>query len=127
VIANVRWGVLWGLRIAIGFSVFVIAEYLLLGATPFTNIGTSLHVVIAIYFSGGVTAGAIVGALRRFTRTRPGAAAVGILAAFVVGTGIIWTKSGSPNHWTRIDWITVIGFSLIYGIMFSSEETWNSQ
>ena len=56
-------GLFWGLRIAIGFSVFVIAEYLLLGATPFQNIGTSLHVVIAIFFSGGVTAGAIVGAL----------------------------------------------------------------
>jgi riboflavin transporter FmnP len=126
-IANVRWGVLRGLWAATAFSVFVIAEYLLLGSAPFTNIGTSLHVVLAIYFCGGITAGAIVGALRPFTRTRPGAIAVGILAAFVVGTGIIWTKSGSPNHWAPVDWASVIICSVIYGTMFSSEETWNGQ
>jgi len=119
--ANIKWGVLWGIRMATGFSVFVIAEYLLVGPAPFTTIGFPLLVVIAIYFCSGISAGAIVGALRPLTRTRPGSIAVGILGALVVGAIIFWTKSGSPHHWTGADrWSLVIG-SILYGVLFSSD------
>jgi hypothetical protein len=122
-IANIKWGVLWGIRMATGFSVFVIAEYLLLGPAPFIRIGSPLHVVIAFYVVSGITAGALIGALKPFTQTRPGSIAVGILGALVVGTIIFWTKSGPPNHWTDADWGPLVFGSILYGVFFSSDRT----
>ena len=120
-VANIRWGVWWGLRLAAFFTAVVVLEYIALGAAPFAHIGMSLLSTIGTYFVVGVTAGAVVGMLRPFTNTFYGSVSVGIAGAFVGAVVIVSMKSGPPNHWGYVEWATVVIGAVVYGAYLGSE------
>jgi hypothetical protein len=99
--------------------------FLVEGSQPFDRLHTTLTVVIATYFSGGITAGAVVGAMRRNTRNRFVAILVGIIAAFCVFLGIAVASDGLPNRWKGASWASLVVCSLLFGI-FGGNMFWNN-
>jgi hypothetical protein len=120
-VANIKWGVWWGLRFAAFFTAIVLLEYIALGSAPFDHIGISPKAAIAAYFASGILAGAVVGALRPFTNTLYGSVGVGIVGAFVVAAAIVSVKSGPPNRWGFVEWATVVIGAVVYGVYLGSE------
>ena len=87
-LANVEWGVAWGVGMATVFSLFVLALAALRGSTAYPQYGDlTTWSLIATYFAVGLPAGAVAGALRPLLRWRAGAALVGYLVAVVVYGG----------------------------------------
>jgi hypothetical protein len=78
---NLRVGVALGLAFACCYAVYVLVLWLLRGAEPFREAGTTLAFVVASYFGAGLGSGAIVGLLLPLGRSRIGAALVGLFAA----------------------------------------------
>jgi hypothetical protein len=120
-VANIRWGVWWGLRFAAFFTAIVLLEYIALGPAPFDRVGFSLQTTIATYFASGIIAGAVVGALRPLTNTFYGSVGVGIVGAFVVAAAIVSVKFGPPDRWGFVEWTTVVIGAVVYGAYLGSE------
>lgn len=103
VLDNVRWGITWGLRLALLFSAWVAVLMLLSGSFVIRasdNRPANGLLVIALYFAGAVVSGTIVGLTRRLARWTIGAILVGFLAALPVMAGAIMMARG------RISWDT---------------------
>lgn len=73
-------GLLLGLAVATGLSVYVVVAYLVTDGDILSGYGVSLLTVIATYYLGGMVGGLIVGLLSPFYRTWYGAMLLGWLA-----------------------------------------------
>jgi len=89
-VANVRWGVTWGLRMAMLFCAWI-GILVVLNWSFTLPVRSNHHVnafaVVALYVGGGIIAGAIVGLLRPLERTMAGAMLTGFVAALPVFAG----------------------------------------
>lgn len=112
---NIYWGVIWGLRIAGVFLVFVGLEYLVAGPAPLTRLGLTFPRLLATYVALGLAAGAIVGLLRPLNRTFQGSVLLGIVGASVVYGGASTVGFGWPGHWPVSQWIGVAVLALAGG------------
>ena len=97
--ANLRWGIGWGLGFATIYSLFVSAMYLLQGPAYVARYGVTLVSIIAAYLFAGLCGGALLGLLRPITRSRVGAALVGIVACGPASLGFLVAMRGGPRHW----------------------------
>jgi hypothetical protein len=90
-VADIRWGIGWGLWIATGFSAIVLVLAGFRGSTDYPELGLSTGSIILIYFGLGLIAGCILGLLRPFTRTKSGGFFVGWLIGSLVygGAGLM--------------------------------------
>jgi hypothetical protein len=85
---RIRSGLVWGAGFAAVYSAYVILVGILNGGEPFEAAGTSLARVVGVYWLGGLLGGTVFGLALPLTRTRGGAAVVGVLAAFPVWCAI---------------------------------------
>lgn len=115
---NVRWGVGWGIGLAVFFSLYALVILVLRGSEPFTRVHVTPLGTIAAYLAGGVMAGAIVGVFRRVARHPVGAMLVGIPASFPVLVALWIATDGLPSHWNHSDRFGVIFCSLVSGPVF---------
>ena len=85
-IRDLKWGLAWGLGLALVFSIYVGALFVLDGiGTDDPSMGAREFLfVIAAYFVGGLFGGLMAGLLRPASRWPLGAMAMGILVAFPV-------------------------------------------
>jgi hypothetical protein len=79
---DIRWGVSWGLWIATGFSIIVIALAGFRGSTDYPKLGLTTPGIVAIYYALAVVGGSVLGLLRPFTRSKFG----GFIVGSVIGT-----------------------------------------
>jgi EamA domain-containing membrane protein RarD len=84
---NVSLGVATGVVYALLYSGIAALYYLFSGEQRQGGEGIGLSMVIAVYFAGGITGGALVGFLWPSTRSRTGAVLVGILGFIPVCLG----------------------------------------
>lgn len=112
-IGNIFWGLKWGLVFATGFSLIALAMTVLTGGEVINNQGVSLAASIALYWSGGVFGGIVLGLLRPLTRTRVGAALVGVIIMVPVELAIGLLLIGPISTWSRPEWV-----GLIFGAIF---------
>lgn len=91
---NLRWGVKWGLGMAIGFSVYVAILFGAISIGSWHNMfaGATLPVVVAAYFAGGIIGGLIAGALRPLGHWPLGRMAMGFLVAIPVYEAIAFAQ-----------------------------------
>jgi hypothetical protein len=115
---RVRQGVLFGMAMAVFYSVFVSGIYLVRGPDYLDSYDAALWQVIGSYFAGGILAGAIVGALQPLVRFRVGAMIVFSLAAFFVFACIVVADKGS-FQFTGEDWFATIVCGVLFGVMGS--------
>jgi hypothetical protein len=101
-LGNVRWGVTWGLRLALLFSAWV--AFLMLANRSLILRVSGVHPVnglqvIGIYVGGGIGGGIVVGLLRPLSRWALGAALLGLLAAlpFAVGLAFLGSNFSRPD------------------------------
>src|SRR6185312_850256 len=119
-VANVRWGVTWGLRMALLFSAWIGILMILNRSVTLPGGETNHHVnafaVVALYVGGGIAAGAIVGLLRPLERTMAGAMLTGFVAAlpFFGGCSLL---VHSLSLWYSTDTIVTVAASLMLGPM----------
>src|SRR3954467_10118628 len=123
--SNVMGGIGLGLLFASFYSLYVILLFVRKGSAPFDSLHTTLLTVILTYFSGGITAGAFVGAMRPHTHKRFVAILGGIVAAFFVFLGVAVASSGMPSRWTDANWFSLGLCSLLLG-SFGGFWFWNN-
>ena len=112
---RVKSGIGIGLIFASFYSLYVIVLYVFQGQEPFARLGTNLMTVIATYFFGGITAGAVVGILQPLNRWRLGGILIGIVAAFFVFFGIAVAADGPPTKWERRTWEPLLALPILFG------------
>lgn len=103
-------GVLWGLTFATLYSIYVVVLFVLEGQAPFARHNTSLIQLVAIYYTGGVLAGAFVGTFLPRIRNTSGAALVGAFAGILVVFPFEYARNGFV-----IDWPVLLTTAFILG------------
>ena len=84
---DARWGISWGLWIATGFSIIVIALAGFRGSTDYPDLGLTTPVIVALYYALAVVGGSVLGLLRPFTRSKLGGFIVGSFIGIIVYGG----------------------------------------
>ena len=114
VIANIRWGITWGLVLAAFFSVIVGGQFVFMGPSVVSSRGMSLGTAITAYFVGCVGGGVIIGLLRPLTRRRAGALVVGVAASVPLSIASLAALQGSPQHWEEgaLPFFVIVGMLL---------------
>jgi hypothetical protein len=125
-LGNIRWGVGLGLVFATLYSLYVAILFLIVGTAPFDKHHTTVLTVIAAYFAGGITGGAVVGAMRPYTDSRFTAILVGIVVAFFVVFGVLVASHGLPWRWDQAAWASLVITSMLLG-SFGGNWFWKHQ
>jgi hypothetical protein len=113
---RVREGVTLGLKIAVLFSVLALVAFMIGGNAALQVKGNPpIQRLLMVYAVGGVSGGAIAGALSRFASTDARAAIVGIIAVLPIDLALRFAGVGLAP-WTRIDTMTQVIEALIYGV-----------
>lgn len=81
---HVVGGIIWGATIALMLSLWVTAVYLVGGAAPFRENGTTYRQAVLMYFVAGVVVGALFGLVRPMIRGGWSAAVFGFVAGCAV-------------------------------------------
>jgi hypothetical protein len=110
---DVRWGLKWGLYIACGSTILALIGT----ATGEAVEGRLVVQLVGLYFLSGLTAGAIIGALRSRLDSRLGAAMTGVLAALPVVAGLCVLAWGPPWHWSGGLMLAWLIFSVYTGLL----------
>jgi hypothetical protein len=117
--SRAKMGIKVGLLFSCLYSVYVIGLYLIRGPAVFMAYGTTIGVVIASYFAGGIIAGAIVGALLPLTRFRIGAMLVYSIAAFFVFLSITIAMKESIEKLRGVDFGICVVAAIFMGVFGS--------
>lgn len=99
IIVDALWGSRWGFLGAVFYSLLACALFALHGGDRHREEGLTLPVIIAGYLVGGTVAGCIVGFLRPLTKSRIGAAVVGVIALFPMCWGFGILAHGPLSSW----------------------------
>jgi hypothetical protein len=113
-VKNLKWGLGWGLTMAVGFT--VIGAVAAIGASldPTPRNDPSLASFVAFYFLAGTVGGLLFGLLRPITRYKVGAMLVGTAVA-AVSVALLARMFVVTDGWTLIDTISVALYSLVTG------------
>ena len=103
---NLRWGIVWGLRIAGTFAAVATALVILSPSPPFRPGEPSYWQFLFLYLSVGFVGGATVGLLRPFVKTAVGSISVGILVAWT-SLACVFLEFVARDGWSTIDTILV--------------------
>lgn len=112
---DVRWGLKWGTGFSVFMTLYAVGLYLVLGSEPFDRVGLRPQVVLAVYVVGSLTAGLVVGLLRRHTSTRDGSMLVGTVAALPVSFAMSLAFFGKPSAWSTGDWMQCVFMAVLFG------------
>jgi len=115
--ANIRWGIQWGMIIASIYSLIALVLNGFSSGQAFSRKGITVGQTIALYFISGLIAGVIIGSLRPIMKTKLGASAVGVIAAFPLSVGISVMRSGSPSGWNDETWVPTVITAVVFGII----------
>ena len=114
-LTDVKWGVKWGAIFGVAMTLYAVGVYFFAGPEPFDRVGLRPAIVIMLYFAGSVTAGLLVGLLKRHTTSREGAMLVGILAALPASFGMGLAFFGAPRAWSPGDWFQCVFLAMLFG------------
>ena len=112
IINNLKWGVRWGLVVAVAFT--GIAVVVAVAAGPDPRGGPSLPSLVGFYFLGGTVGGLLVGLLRPITAHKAGAIFVGTLVTAAL-LSLLDYLFVIKDHWQTVDTELVTILSLIAG------------
>jgi hypothetical protein len=109
----VIWGLKWGLYLAIGCVLVVLAQLLVLGSEPLPEYVPPLPTLIAVYAFAAAVGGTILGLLRPAFGTLAGRLAGGVLVATAVYAAIGWSQRGTVR-WTALPPGIIVGLLVGY-------------
>jgi hypothetical protein len=110
---NLKWGLRYGLIVAIAFTVIAVTITLATGEDSSSK-GLSLPTLIGFYFLGGVCGGLLVGVLRPITKHKAGAILVGTLVTATLLSLMVYLYI-AKGRWTSLDTELVAILSVITG------------
>lgn len=99
---NMRLGMLLGLWIATGLSLWALLVRLVVGTAPFEATTFSLTQTVVIYFAGFTTGGLLVGLLSPLRRWAVGSMLLGIvftLPVYALFTAAYAKDAADPSSW----------------------------
>jgi hypothetical protein len=113
---RVRQGIIIGLIMATGASLYVCVLFLLRGSEPFTNRETSLLTVVLTYYATGTIGGALVGKLSWLARFWFGKAVLASIASAIAFMCLTLAKHGPVWRWPASAWADIAVLAGIFGI-----------
>jgi hypothetical protein len=112
---NVGAGVLFGVVMAVIYSVLAMLIFLFTGGRAFEAQGTTLDKVLLAYFAGGIFGGALGGLCWPLATWRWGSTLLGVIAGLPVGIGILMSLEGFVTGWSFDEWFAAIFTGVILG------------
>jgi hypothetical protein len=91
---NIGRGIVGGLALACLYTLYVALLYMLRGATPFQELGTTFRAVVMAYMGAGISIGVIVGIFLPLARKWWGAMLVGFVAGMALYLAIDLAEGG---------------------------------
>jgi hypothetical protein len=114
---NVRWGLRWGLYVAIVCTALAAIGFL---ASPPGEHEATFSRFVGIYFVGGIAAGAIVGCFRDRLHSAPWSMVAGVLAATPVMLALYVVAWDTwPWEWRSGHWAWIVLSSVFSGVLVS--------
>jgi hypothetical protein len=113
-VKNLKWGLRWGLTMAVGFTAIGVLAAIAASFDPVPRNDPSLLSFVGFYFLGGSVGGLLLGLLRPITRYKAGAMFVGTALA-AVSLGLLARIFVITDGWTRVDTVLVALYSLVTG------------
>lgn len=113
-ILNLKWGLRWGLTMAVGFTAIGVVATILASFDQTPRNDPSLASLVGFYFLAGACGGLVLGLLRPIAKYRVG--------AMVLGTAVVATSLAlldymyvATDGWKLVDTILVAFVSLVCG------------
>lgn len=100
VIANIAWGVGWGIVMAAAYSAIALAIYAVLGHHAIHTPGLTIGKVLMAYWIGGLGAGFAAGVARPLFRYRWALGSIGALGGLIVSAAFQLAYKGPPSSWS---------------------------
>lgn len=122
-LADIRWGIPFGLRILSKLALCLSLPYVMFGDRWLTRLGVSFGELVAVSVSGGIAVGFILAILRPMTRWRAGAILVGVIVALIGFGATLTLVSRTPTNWSLANWIGVTIAGLVVGT-FAGNLAW---
>ena len=112
---NIIWGLTYGLAWAV-FFILVAVVLMIVSRGAVETFGLAFSELVLVYLASGVAAGFVLGLMRPIVHRRAGAAATGIVVAFVVYGGFFSLFAGPPWHWPPLAWPLLAAISIVMGV-----------
>lgn len=113
-VKNLKWGLRWGLIMAVGFTVIGVVATIAASFDPTPRDDPSLASLVGFYFLAGTVGGLVLGLLRPITRYKVGAMLVGTAVA-AISVGLLARIYVATDGWTLVDTFLVAFYSLVAG------------
>lgn len=111
---NLLWGVRYGCIFAACYCAIALVIFAVGGEQSYRSYGVTFGQTIALYITGGLLGGAVVGLLRPLTKTWLGAAFVGVVAAIPIS----WMGMRAVGVTSRGELLVGVGvLSLGWGVI----------
>lgn len=120
-IANLRWGIRWGLLFAAILGSWAVIVFAIRGFKEFAKLEVTISAVIGFYFVSGSVAGVILGLCRPLLKWRSGAGVVGAVSAIVIlGMGQVLYRGFHRPDMLEIELVVPTGIFMgaFLGIVF---------
>jgi multisubunit Na+/H+ antiporter MnhG subunit len=116
---NLKWGLRWGLIMAVGFTAIGVVAGIGASFDPTPRNDPSLVSLVGFYFLAGTCVGLLLGLLRPLTQSKAGAIVVGTALA-AISIGLLARIYVVTDGWTLVDTIGVAMYSLVTGPVAAS-------
>lgn len=113
-VKNLKWGLRWGLTVAVGFTVIGALASTAASFDPTPRNDPSLLSFVGFYFLGGTAGGLLLGLLRPITEYKAGAIFVGTSLA-AVSIALLARIFVITDGWTMVDTVLVALYSVVAG------------
>jgi len=112
---NLKWGLRWGLTIAVGFTAIGLIGSIGGLIDPTAKTGPSIVSLVGFYFLAGVCGGLLLGLLRPITKYKVGAMFVGT-AVFALCLALLdYIYYAATDGWKPVDTLLIALVSILCG------------
>ncbi len=115
ILKNLKWGLRWGLTMAVGFTVIALFASIGRYLDPSAASEPSLASLVGFYFIAGICGGLLLGLLRPIAKHKTGALFIGTAVVALYLALLDYLFYAATDGWRQVDTILVVLGALFGG------------
>jgi hypothetical protein len=114
---DIRISVAVGVAMATLYSAYAALLFIASESSGFSKNGTTIGVVVIVYYVAGILGGVAVGSMLGLRRSWPGALFLSLIAATIFAFCAQTARVGAVWRWQADEWIPMLATALFFGIL----------